>query len=215
MCRSSECQPAQSLFQFASREEEVPAVAAVGAPQAGSADAAEEQGSDAVDGFCLLEVFGATDDHDFPRCLACGVLIGGGKTGEEVGMVRREVFGLAARVLQTGLQQCHQGRVFGEAFFDMQDLRAIAQALLVVFAVKDAQEGVATMRERVMRFAVVVGDVGGVRAQQAGDEGEFGGVINFTAFGSGAQTVNGEEEGGKCPGLGFGVGVLHGVSAVW
>ncbi len=40
MCRPSECQPAQSLFQFAPREEEVPAVATVGAPQAGSADAA-------------------------------------------------------------------------------------------------------------------------------------------------------------------------------
>ena len=130
-------------------------------------------------------------------------------------MVRREVFGLAARVVQAGLQQCHQGGIFGEAFFDVQDLRTVAQALLVVFAVKDAQEGVAASRERVMRFAVVVGDVGGVRAQQAGDEGEFGGVINLASFGSGAQAVNGEEEGGKCPGLGFGVGVLHGVSAAW
>ena len=59
MRRPSECQPAQSVFQFALREEEVPAVAAVGAPQAGSADAGEEQGDEFLHGvsFCHVGVF--------------------------------------------------------------------------------------------------------------------------------------------------------------
>ena len=90
----------------------------------------------------------------------------------------------------------------------MQDLRAVAQVLFVIFLFKGAVVRLAATGER-NGLAVVAADVGGVGGEQARQQGQFGVFADFAALGQGAHAVNGEKEGGKRPGLGLDVVVGH------
>ena len=78
-----EIECAHGGVQRAAGEEELPAVAAIGAPEGGGAHGGEEQGADVVHDFRLAQPLCRTADEDAPGRFACGFLVGGGEAGDE------------------------------------------------------------------------------------------------------------------------------------